>query len=155
MYDALGSVSAPCGQLSLPFEAVCDLPSIEPPPAPALPVLIDAPFALMRLARDVAAENRITVREMFMRCNARRVSWPRQEWMWRARMLRRPNGDQRYSLPQLARFVDRMRGPDAKRTDHTTIMYGADRYAGRRRKALIARARADNELMARVHGRAA
>lgn len=83
-----------------------------------------APLPTMRvLFALVAAEYGLTEDEMHLHRNFRRVSWPRQDFMWRCRQIKRLDGSHRYSFPQIGRFLGGM--------DHSSVQYGAKRHAAR------------------------
>lgn len=46
----------------------------------------------------------------------------RQDFMWRCRQMKNPDGSYRYSLPQIGRFLG---------MDHTTVLHGANAHAKR------------------------
>jgi chromosomal replication initiator protein len=73
------------------------------------------PFA--DIERQVALRHALTVEDLRGPSRARRVAWPRQELMWRARR------ETRLSLPQIG---DRLGG-----RDHTTVIHGVRAHQAR------------------------
>jgi chromosomal replication initiation ATPase DnaA len=69
------------------------------------------------IERQVALRHGITVEDLRGPCRARRVAWPRQELMWRARR------ETRLSLPQIG---ERLGG-----RDHTTVIHGVRAHQAR------------------------
>lgn len=81
-----------------------------------------APMTLPEIAFCVAAKHGVTVdalREPSDKIGARKdsVSVPRQEAFWLARQQKRPDGSQRYSLPQIGRYFGGR--------DHSTVLHGS------------------------------
>lgn len=83
-----------------------------------------APIPTMRsLFAQVAAEYGLTEDELRQPRNFRRISWPRQDFMWRCRQIKRQDGAHRYSLPHIGQFLGGM--------DHTSVLFGARRHEAR------------------------
>lgn len=74
------------------------------------------------IAQQVCNEHDVSVRELKGRSNVRNIAWARQDFMWRARQVRRENGDHRYSLSAIGGFLGR---------HHATVMYGVRVHAAR------------------------
>lgn len=100
--------------------------------------------SMASMVKEVADKHGLSVWDLKGYSRKRAVAHPRQEFMWRARQFRRPDGSYRYSLHQLGRFLGGR--------DHSTIHYGAEAHEARMREATIAEVRADNARMAALHG---
>jgi len=99
---------------------------------------VRTPF--IEIERQVAARHGVSVAELRGPCRARRVAWPRQELMWRARR------ETRLSLPQIG---ERLGG-----RDHTTVIHGVRAHQDRldRARDLAVRAARDQARRAAVQG---
>ena len=81
------------------------------------------PLPTMRgLLAEVAADYGLTVEELKALGNHRRVSWPRQDFMWRCRQVKFSDGSQRFSYPQIGRAIAR---------NHATVIHGEEQHAAR------------------------
>jgi hypothetical protein len=92
--DHLAKIAAANAGRGFPF--VTDLP-VRHDPRP--------PGGLKGLAATVARDYRIRPEDLGSKCRERWISWPRQDFMWRARKIVWPDGSPRYSLPMIARFL--------------------------------------------------
>lgn len=84
----------------------------------------DAPRVTMaEILQDVADKYRLTLDELKGPDRSQRVSWPRQEAMWRMRQEFRDDGTNRWSTPRIGQFLGGR--------DHTTVLFGVTRHEER------------------------
>ena len=81
------------------------------------------PGGLRGLLATVARDYSMTAEELLSPRRSYCVSHPRQDFMWRARQVKWPDGAHRYSLPFIAGFLGF--------TDHTTILHGVRAHQAR------------------------
>lgn len=81
------------------------------------------PGGLRSLLEAVSRERNIPLHELTSATRAHPVAHARQDFMWRARQVRWPDGRPRYSLPFIARFLGMK--------DHTSILHGVRAHEGR------------------------
>jgi chromosomal replication initiation ATPase DnaA len=70
----------------------------------------------------VADERGVSPDEITGRGRTQKVAHARQEVMWRARQVLRPDGSPRYSFPFIGRELNR---------DHTTVVHGVAAHEAR------------------------
>ncbi len=78
--------------------------------------------SMREILSDVARVNFITVEDLKSRAKDRRVSYPRQEFMYLARLAQ-------YSTTQIGRMIGR---------DHSSVVHGANAHRRRIEKAALA-----------------
>jgi chromosomal replication initiator protein len=83
----------------------------------------DEDLTAQQIIRRVASKHRVGIEEMLGPTRRRPMAYARQEAMWRLRRLRRQDGAQRFSYPQIAHLLGR--------EDHTTVIYGVKAYEQR------------------------
>lgn len=88
-----------------------------------VPKPTDRTPVLRELRREVEAEWGLEPNELFSTRRTDRVVQPRQDFMWRARLVKWPCGRHRYSLPQIGFFLGGMH--------HTTVLHGVRKHAER------------------------
>jgi chromosomal replication initiation ATPase DnaA len=71
----------------------------------------------------VAARHGLTVEELREPGRSRYVAYPRQEAMWMMRQVKTANGEHRFSLPQIGRYLGGR--------DHTTVLHGVKAHEAR------------------------
>lgn len=79
--------------------------------------------SLGEVAFDVAQRHGMTVETLRGYARSRRVAWPRQEAFWLSRQIKRNDGSQKYSFPQIGLYYGGR--------DHTTVMHGVRAHAAR------------------------
>ena len=87
-------------------------------------VIIDPrpPGGMRSILAEVAAYYDVTPESVLSKSRARVVAHPRQAFMYAARAVKWPDGQHRYSLPQIGQFLGK---------DHSTILFGVRRHATR------------------------
>ena len=75
------------------------------------------------IAAEVCAKYGIEVYDLVGQSRQRQHVYPRQEFMWRAYQVRFANGDRRYSLKHIGRFLGNR--------DHSTVHHGINGHATR------------------------
>lgn len=70
---------------------------------------------MREIAAEVAVRHGLAPADLHQPTRKKHITRPRQEAMWRMRQVRRDDGSQRYSQPQIARFFGLK--------DHTTVWY--------------------------------
>lgn len=143
---------------------------VEEPPPPAVPeplpdcdflTLVPRELALAvicrrtirDIVREVSERTGVPAHEIVGRSRVRAVAHARQEVMFEARHVLRPDGSFRYSLVVIGREIGRLGGLPP--LHHATIIHGYRKHRERVRKAKLALIRAENERMARLHRMAA
>jgi hypothetical protein len=120
------------------FSGASDIAQSSETPSPV------SSFALVRLPRgrldQIAAEieaARLLPRGSIAADDRRKpAAYARHEFMWRARELRTPDGERRFSWIRIAMWFEG-KGGRTKRMDHTSVIYGWRKHAERRRAALV------------------
>jgi chromosomal replication initiation ATPase DnaA len=79
-------------------------------------------MSLRDIIRHTAEGHGLNVGDLTGRNRSRKLVRARQEAMWRARQVKRPDGRNRYSFPQIGRALNR---------DHSTIVHGAAAHRDR------------------------
>jgi hypothetical protein len=78
---------------------------------------------LKGILAEVATEWGMRPEDILQDSRKKLIVEPRQDFMWRARQVRWPDGSYRYSLPMIAAFL--------RLKDHTTVMHGVRRHEAR------------------------
>lgn len=84
---------------------------------------MSAPVTMKTILADVCADYRITEEDIRNPARTRRIAWPRQAFMWRCKQVKRADGTDRYSFPQIGAFLGGM--------DHTSVLHGVRRHEQR------------------------
>lgn len=101
--------------------------------APAVPPDDPRPEGgLKRLLNEVARAHGLPLSRLISRSRIRPIAHARQDFMWRARQIKWPDGRWRYSLSQVASILNI--------EDHTTIIHGVRAHKGRLAAQAIAEA---------------
>lgn len=82
-----------------------------------------APVTMRSLLIETAHRNGLTPGDLQSVSRTHRIAHPRQEFMWRCRQVKNPDGSWRYSLPQIGLFLGGM--------DHTSVLHGVRQHAKR------------------------
>ena len=88
----------------------------KPLPAQLAQLCMNSGPSLDDMLRAFSTETGIGTRELKGPARAWHISHPRQKFMLRAYETRRPDGERKYSLPTIGRFLGNR--------DHTTILHG-------------------------------
>jgi chromosomal replication initiation ATPase DnaA len=80
------------------------------------------PGGLKAMAAEVYAYYGLDTSELLSTSRSRRVTHPRHAFMWHARQVKWPDGENRYSLPMIGAFLG---------MDHTSVLHGERAHARR------------------------
>lgn len=83
---------------------------------------MSTPITMRSILAEVCAERGVTEADVLSQSRKRKVSRPRQDFMWRCRQVKRADGRGRYSLPQIGAFLQR---------DHTSVLFGVRAHEAR------------------------
>jgi chromosomal replication initiator protein len=91
---------------------------------------LPAPRSLPAILKCTASDHGSSSDEILGTSRLRCIAWARQDFMWRARQVRKANGEELYSLPRIGQFLGGK--------DHTTVLHGVRAHAKRLREARAA-----------------
>jgi chromosomal replication initiation ATPase DnaA len=100
------------------------------------------PGGLKAMAAEVYAYYGLDTSELLSTSRSRRVTHPRHAFMWHARQVKWPDGENRYSLPMIGAFLG---------MDHTSVLHGERAH----KKRLAALSTDINEVVDAGAGRSA
>lgn len=83
---------------------------------------MSAPITMRSILAEVCAERGVTETDILSQSRRRKIAHPRQDFMWRCRQVKRADGRDRYSLPQIGAFLQR---------DHTSVLFGVRAHEAR------------------------
>lgn len=84
---------------------------------------MSAPITMRSILAEVCAERGVTEADVLSQSRKRRIAHPRHEVMWRCKQVKRQDGRDRYSLPQIGAFLGGR--------DHTTALHGVRAHKAR------------------------
>jgi chromosomal replication initiation ATPase DnaA len=80
---------------------------------------------LRALLRETAEDHGLEPETLLSKSRCHPIAHPRQDFMWRARQMKRADGTHRFSSPRIAAFLGL--------SDHTTVLHGVKAHAKRAR----------------------
>lgn len=105
----------------LPAAPEREPPAVIAPPDP--PKAVQFPDVMAKVGVAVAWEHELTLADLRGRSRCRPVAQARQDLCWRLYQLKHPDGQRRFSTPQIAKFVGLL--------DHTSVLHAIRAHEAR------------------------